>query len=175
MFRLTSPAPINANNLFWTEKEAKAKCEELKARRDNLGTNLANVSAPQLLEAEECRRLLEEHPGISLRDAVQGFLEIHQTRVPPFLSASCFKISLIVSQEKPALPEPLALAQKQLAGLNDILASDLTVRKLDETLQSFRPTVRNAFQRYLRLHSIGNQTQLSAKQPGSETRFRGSR
>jgi integrase len=44
----------------------------------------------------------------------------------------------------------LRWAQKQLAGLNDILASDLTVRKLDEALTPFRPTVRNAFQRYLR-------------------------
>jgi integrase len=136
---------------FWTEKEAKAKCEELKARRDNLGTNLANVSAPRLLEAEECRRLLEEHPGISLRDAVHGFLEIHQTRVASIPFGELFQ-KFIDSKAKKSLPylNHLRWAQKQLAGLNEILASDLTVRKLDETLQSFRPTVRNAFQRYLR-------------------------
>jgi hypothetical protein len=44
----------------------------------------------------------------------------------------------------------LRWAQKQLAPLNVVLASDLTARRLEEALQPFRPSVRNAFQRYLR-------------------------
>jgi hypothetical protein len=136
---------------FGPEKEAKAKCEELKARRDNLGTNLAGVTAPQLLEAEECRRLLEEHPGISLRDAVHRFLEMHQSRVASIPFGELFQ-KFIDTKAKKSPPYLIHLrwAQQQLASLNDILASDLTVRKLEEALQPFRPSVRNSFQRYLR-------------------------
>jgi hypothetical protein len=80
-----------------------AQIPVLKRRRDNLGTNLANVTAPQLLEAEECRRLLEEHPGISLRDAVHGFLEIHQTRVASIPFGELFqKFIDSKAQEEPA-------------------------------------------------------------------------
>jgi len=136
---------------FGTEKAAKGKCEELKTRRDNLGTNLATVTSPQLLEAEECRQLLEDHPGISLRDAVHEFLEIHQSRVASIPFGELFQ-KYIDSRAKKSRPylDHLRWAQTRLVELNDILASDLTVRKMDEALQQFKPSVRNAFQRYLR-------------------------
>jgi integrase len=136
---------------FETERAAKGKCEELKARRDNLGTNLANVTAPQLLEAEECRQLLEAHPGISLREAVQQFLEIHQTRTGSIPFGELFQkfVDSKATRSEPYVSH-LRWAGQQLSALNDILVSDLSVRRLEETLQAFRPSVRNAFQRYLR-------------------------
>jgi hypothetical protein len=38
----------------------------------------------------------------------------------------------------------------KIRGWHPILASDLTVRRIEEALQAFTPSVRNAFQRYLR-------------------------
>ena len=152
MFRPICPALVKRQQLFFgTEKEVRAKCDELKARRDNLGMNLAALTAPQLLETEECRQLLLKHPGITLRDAVQAFLEVHQTRTASIPFGELFQ-KFIDSKAKKSLPylNHLRWAQKQLAPLNVILASDLTARRLEEALQPFRPSVRNAFQRYLR-------------------------
>jgi integrase len=136
-----------------TEREAVAECERLKARRDNLQANLPDASASELLESAECRELLEEHPGLSLRDVVREYLEIRKTRTASISFRELFEKYLEARSRRS--PEHLAQMRwclKRLAKLNDVLACDLSTRMLDEALAPFTPSVRDQFRCHI--HSV---------------------
>src|SRR5260221_2780735 len=62
---------------FATEREAKAECETLKARKDNFGMSLNAMTPARIAEAAEAFKRLEGHP-ISLLDAVSMALTLHR-------------------------------------------------------------------------------------------------
>src|SRR5882762_100953 len=64
---------------FETEKEAKAECETLKARRDNFGNSLVAMTPARIAEAAEAFKILSPH-GTSLLDAVRDYLRRHQEK-----------------------------------------------------------------------------------------------
>src|SRR5258707_270613 len=64
---------------FETEKEAKAECETLKARRDNFGISLTAMTPARIAESVEAYKLL--HPlSVNLLDAVRGYIQRHTER-----------------------------------------------------------------------------------------------
>jgi hypothetical protein len=135
---------------FRTEAEARSKAEEVKARRDNLGTNLASVTAPQLLEVNECQELLEDHPELSLRNIVREYLKIHKTRTASIPFRELFEKYLEArSHRSPEHLYQMKWCLKNLEELHHVLACDLSTRMLDEALVSFTPSVRDQFRRHI--------------------------
>ena len=133
-----------------TQQEALAECEALRARRDNQRVNLPGLSAQQLLESDECRQLLAAHPGLSLREAVEGYLKVHQDRT----ASIPFRELFLRYLESRARRSPAHLYQMRwcltkLVTLHEVIASDLTTRMLEDALAPFSPSVRNQFRRYL--------------------------
>src|SRR6516162_5032301 len=72
---------------FRTEKEAKARAEEFKARRHNFGASLGNLTSSQIIEAADCYQILSEFPDARLKDAVFAYRETlrARSRSIPFL------------------------------------------------------------------------------------------
>jgi integrase len=135
---------------FETEKAAKTECEKLKARKDNFGISLTAMTPARITEASEAYKLLEPH-GIGLLDAVRGFLDTHQQRSASIPLGRLFDlyIEAKAKRSKPYLTQ-LTWANDRFRTLRDRLVSDITVRDLDALLEGEKPTVKNAFMRYLR-------------------------
>jgi integrase len=135
---------------FATKREAQTECEKLEARRDNFGFSLTAMTPARIAEAAECYKLLESS-SVSLTDAVRGFLEDHKQRSASLPFGQLFDLYL---EAKAKRSEPykvqLRWAKERFSALHDRLASDITVRDLDELLKGEKPTVKNAFMRYLR-------------------------
>jgi integrase len=137
--------------LFYeTEREAKSECEKLKARKDNFGISLTAMTPARIAEAAEAYKLLDPH-SIDLLDAVRGFLDAHNQRVASIPFAKLFDLYLEAKAKRSErYRTQLKWAKDRFESLHTKLASEITVRDLDEALKGERPTVNNAFMRYLR-------------------------
>jgi integrase len=136
---------------FVTKEEAKTECERLKARKANFGVSLGNLTSSQIVEAARCYRLLSDHPGVSLSDAVRGYLEVHHARnasVP--LSELFDKFLESKSKRTKKYLDQIRWARDHFESLHRKLASDITSRDLESVLSGLKPSVRNAFRRYVR-------------------------
>src|SRR5262249_1757301 len=61
---------------FAKEREAKAECETLRARRDNFGISLVTMTPARIAEASEAYKLLDPH-NLGLSDVVRDYLKRH--------------------------------------------------------------------------------------------------
>jgi integrase len=136
---------------FDTERAADAECERLKAKRHNLNASQSKLSAPRLIEAARCFELLEDFPDLSLEAVVRTGLDIYKQRNASLPFGKLFD-QFIESKKHRSQKYLIQLrwAKERLQSLNEVLASELTVRGIEEALQGFKPTVRNAFHRYIR-------------------------
>ena len=137
--------------LFYpTKMAASADVDALKARADNFGGSLTALTPRRIAEAAEAWKLLDPH-RIGLLDAVRGYLDDHKQRAASIPFAKLFDLFL---EAKAGKSEPylkqLNWAKDRLKPLHDRLTSDITVRDLDALLDGEKPTVKNAFMRYLR-------------------------
>jgi integrase len=135
---------------FETEREAKAKCETLKTRRENFGNSLTAMTPARIAAAAEAYNLLDPH-HIGLLDAVRGFLDDHRQRTDSIPFGQLFDLYLDAKAKRSEKYKvQLRWAKERFSSLHDRLSSDITVRDLDELLKGEKSTVKNAFMRYLR-------------------------
>lgn len=136
---------------FATRELALGAAERLKARRDNFGVSLGNLTSAQIVEAADCFEQLAAHPGVNLADAVRGYLELHKTRQGSIPLGELFGkfLDSRASKSAPYL-QHLRWARTAFESLAATLACDITVRDLETILETFTPSVRDAFRRYIR-------------------------
>jgi len=135
---------------FTTKKDALTECETLKARRDNFGVSLAAMTPARITKAAEAYKLLDPH-NIDLLDAVRGYLVTHKQRSASIPFGQLFKLFLEAKEKRSrAYRNHLQWLQKRTESIHNRLASDITVRDLDALLEGEKPTVKNAWMRYLR-------------------------
>ena len=136
---------------FATKDEANAECERLKARKDNFGVSLGNLTSSQIVEAAKCYKLLSDHPGVSLSDAVRGYIEVHQARNASIPLSELFdKFLESKAKRTKKYLDQIRWARDHFEPLHGKLASDITSRDLETVLSGLKPSVRNAFRRYIR-------------------------
>jgi integrase len=149
------PANLSENGkrqrkFFATKGEAKTECETLKARRANFGVSLTAMTPARIAEAAEAYKLLDPH-HLGLLDVVREYLETHKQRTASIPFGQLFDLYLEAkaSRSRKYL-EQLRWARESSSTLHDRLASDVTVRDLDELLKGEKATVKNAWMRYFR-------------------------
>jgi integrase len=138
--------------LFFSSRElALGECERLKTRKDNFGVSLGNLTSAQVVEAADCYEQLAAYPGVSLTDAVRGYLEVLKTRKGSIPFGELFERFLASKKGKsPAYLDALKWCRTNFEPLADRLACDIGVRDLETILEAFTPSVRDAFRRYVR-------------------------
>lgn len=136
---------------FATRNLALGEAERLKSRHANFGVSLGNLNSAQIVEAADCFEQLEAHPGVSLSEAVRGYLEILSTRKGSIPFGELFGQFLKAKAGK-SVPylDHLKWARTAFEPLAETLACDVTVRELEAVLERFTPSVRDAFRRYAR-------------------------
>lgn len=135
---------------FATKGEAKTECETLKSRRENFGVSLTAMTPAKITEASEAYELLEPH-HLGLLDAVREYLEDHKQRSASVPFGQLFDLYLDArATRSEKYKVQLRWLKGRLTALSDRLATDITIRDLDELLKGEKATVRNAWMRYLR-------------------------
>jgi hypothetical protein len=86
---------------FDTEREAKAECETLKARRDNFGNSLVAMTPARIAEAVEAYKLLDPH-SVGLLDAVRSHLQVISERAASVTFGAAFERFAELKQTKSA-------------------------------------------------------------------------
>jgi integrase len=146
-----SDTGIRRQLFFDTKTDASAECERLKARKDNFGVSLGNLTSSQIVEAARCYKLLSDHPGVSLFDAVRGYLEVHQARNASIPLSELFdKFLESKAKRTKKYLDQIRWARDHFEPLHGKLVSDITSRDLETVLSGLKPSVRNAFRRYVR-------------------------
>ena len=136
---------------FQTEKHAKAQCAALKARAKTFENSLTLLTPARIAEAAEAYQLLKEAGVESLVSAVRQHIAWRKKQSASIPFGELFENFLAAKAARsPKYIGQLRWAKNQLVPIHRVLACDLTVQQLDEALQGFLPTVRNAFHRYVR-------------------------
>jgi integrase len=146
-----SPTGKRQRLFFETRDAALGECERLRTRRDNFGVSLGNLSSAQVVEAADCYEQLAAHPGLSLSEAIRDYLELLKTRKGSIPFGELFDKFLASKKGKsPAYLAALKWCRTNFGPLADRLVSDIGVRDLEAILETFTPSVRDAFRRYIR-------------------------
>jgi integrase len=135
---------------FDTKKAATADVEKLKTRRDNFGVSLTQLTPAKIAEAAEAYSLLETY-NFGLLDTVREYIESHKQRAAsiPFGQMIDLYVEAKKNRSEVYLTQ-FRWFKTRTEPLHGQLASDITVRDLDKLLEGEKPTVKNAFMRYLR-------------------------
>jgi integrase len=137
--------------LFYeTDKAAKIECARLKAKRDNFGTSLANLSPDQIRQATKAFELLQPHK-IELLEAVQSFVEGHKQRTASISFKGLFDQFLEAKTDRnPEYLRELRITRDRFPSLHERMVSDITPLELETILSPLTPGARNPVMRYLR-------------------------
>jgi integrase len=136
---------------FDTRAAAIGFCEELKARRDNLGDALGSLSPAQIVDARGAFELLADHPELTLSEAVRGYLVVHQQKNTSIPFLDLYNLFLQAKAHRsPKYRKELEWIRDRLEPLHKTLACDITVRNLEPILDTMTPSVRNATMRYVK-------------------------
>ena len=135
---------------FETEREAKAECETLKARRENFGVSLGTMTPARIAEAAEAYKLLDPL-SVDLLTAVRDYTRRHHQ-----LNAS--KPWKEVFDEYQKLPKhrsekyqkELKDAGETMRPLDRKLVIEISPKNIQTVLWKFAPSTRNAKMRILR-------------------------
>lgn len=155
---------------FATRELAAGECDRLKTRRDNFGVSLGNLTSAQVVEAADCYEALAAHPGVSLSDAVRGYLETLATRKGSIPFGELFDRFLQAkAQKNPFYLQHLRWARGTFEPLADRLACDISVHDLEAILEPLKPSVRDAFRRYVRaVFNFGLRLDYIASNPAAK-------
>ena len=116
---------------FETEKEAKAECETLKARRDNFGNSLVAMTPARIAEAAEAFKLLSPH-GTSLLDAVRDYLRRHQEKTASKPWKEVFDEYLAMPKKRsPKYSRDLKEAQESMRCFDEKLIVEISAPRID--------------------------------------------
>jgi integrase len=143
---------------FKTEKEAKAECEALKARKDNFGISLSTMSAARIAEAAEAYKLLDPF-NVSLLDAVRAHVAGVKARSASITFGEAFnRFAEIKKGKSPKYNQEIKHTKATFEPLLDRMVCDITPADLEPILDRLPAASRNAKMR--RLRSVFN---LAAK------------
>jgi integrase len=135
---------------FTTEREAKAECETLKARKDNFGISLTAMTPARIAEAAEAYKRLEGVP-ISLLSAVETALALHKERNSSLPFDELFDLYLARIQKRSAKhKDSMRQTKDRFPSLHKTLACDITPKMLDELLLPLPPASRDLAMRHWR-------------------------
>jgi integrase len=155
-WRVNVPAELSETGkrqrlFFPTHKHAQAECERLKARKHNFGASLERLSASQIVEAAQAFELLEDHPQVSLKDAVRAYLEMLTARAKSISLAKLFELYLAVKTARtPKYLRALRNTRDRFEKLHVLLVCDITPADLEAILTRMPEGSRNAVMRHLR-------------------------
>jgi integrase len=145
-----SDTGVRRQLFFDTKKAAEIECERLKAKRDNFGTSLANLSQDQLRQATKAFELLEPQ-GVDLLNAVRAFLEAHEQRSASISFLALFNQFLEAKSDRnPEYLRELRITRDRFPSLHERMVSDITPLELETVLSPLTPGARNPVMRYLR-------------------------
>jgi integrase len=158
---------------FETEKEAKAECEKLKGRRDNFGLSLQNLTAHEIHEAAKAFELLHKHPGITLINAVRGYLEVVADRSKSVSWERCFaEYEALPKKRSPKYLKDVTETKDSLKALDAKLLVDITGEDLNTELSHLAASTRNARMRILRaVFNVGIKRRWLALNPVAQLDF----
>jgi hypothetical protein len=135
---------------FDTKSEASALCEQLKARRDDFGLSLLDMSPAKIAEASKAYRLPQPH-GIGLLDAVREHLRRHLERTASRPWRVVFDEYLAMPKKRSAkYSKDLREAGEPMRPLDETLVSEISPQDIDKVLSKYAPSTRNAKLRILR-------------------------
>jgi integrase len=135
---------------YETEKEAKAECETLKARRDNFGKSLTEMTPARIAAAAECYKLLDPL-GIDLLEAVRSHLQVVNQRAVSVTFGEAFDRFAEMKQAKSAkYRQEIRQAKAKFEPLLARSVSDVTANDLEPILDELPDASRNAKMRRLR-------------------------
>jgi len=137
--------------LFFNPKTgAVVVCEQLKARKDNLGVSLTALTSAKIAEAAEACNLLED-VNISLLSAVRSSLQAREARTASVTFLILFNQFLDAKVDRnPEYLRELRITRDRFPDLHERLVSDISHRDLEPFLASISPGGRNTVMRYLR-------------------------
>jgi hypothetical protein len=140
-----------SRHYFATEREAKAKAEELKTRRHNFGASLGNLTSGQIVEAADCQELLAEFPDASLKDAVLHYRQTLRDRAASIPFLKLFDLYLAKIQNRSTKHrDGMRQTRDRFPLLHEQLACDITAPVLEELLQPLPPASRDLTLRHWR-------------------------
>jgi integrase len=142
----------NRQQLFFdTKADAAAECEKLKARRDNFGTSLTEMTPARITEAGECYKILAPL-GVDLLSAVRSYVASHKARNAsiPFLDLFNLYINSRPETGNSGYLGELRITRDRWPKLHKKLASGIAPKDLDAVLAPLTPGARNPQMRYLR-------------------------
>jgi integrase len=135
---------------FETEKDAKAKCETFKSRRDNFGNSLAAMTPARIAAASEAYKLLDPH-GIDLLDAVRSHLQLVSERAASVTFGAAFDRFAELKLTKSAkYRQEIRQTKAKFEPLLGRLICDVSAKDLEPILDSLPAASRNAKMRRLR-------------------------
>jgi integrase len=136
---------------FALKKEAEAEAENLKARKDNHGSELtAMLPAARVAEAAAAYKLLEPL-GVSLLDTVRSHIAIIKSRSKSVSLGEVFDGFMEIKQNSsPKYQQELRQAKTTFEPLLDQLVCDISPSDLEPMLSSLPNASRNAKMRRLR-------------------------
>jgi integrase len=137
--------------LFYeTEAQAKAVCQQYKARKANFGLSLNILSPLRIAEAAEAYERLQPY-NIELLDAVNSYIEAHKQRIASisFLDLCNLYIDSRHDRNRDHL-KGLQNSRDRFPNLQTRMVSDITHRDLEPLLAPISPGGRNLVMRHLR-------------------------
>jgi integrase len=157
---------------FDTKAAATVECEKLRARKDNFGTSLTELTPARIGEAAEAYKLLEG-VNVSLLSAVRSFMDSYNQRTASITFVALFNQFLAAKSDrnKKYLTE-LRITRDRFPALHDRIVSDITHLDLDPLLSVISPGGRNPVMRYLRaVFFFGIRKGYLAENPVSRLEF----
>jgi integrase/recombinase XerD len=136
---------------FPTRETAQVECERLKARKDNFGTSLSELTSVQVVEAAKAFKLLAPYPGVSLTDTVNVHLATLRARAESVPLAKLFEMYLALKTSKsPKYQRALRNTRDRFKKFHNRLVSEITPHELELCLNRLPGASRNAEMRHLR-------------------------
>jgi hypothetical protein len=137
--------------LFYeTEREAKVESEKLKARADNFGISLREMSTVRIAKAAEAYKLLEPY-GIELLDCVRAHIAIlDQRRSSVTFGAAFDHFAELKKNKSVGYRQEIRHARATFGALLDRKICDITAADLAPILNKLPDGSRNAKMRRLR-------------------------
>jgi integrase len=152
---LNVPASISDNGkrqrlFFETREQAESQIMSIRSRRLTFGETLDTLSPARASEALAAYRLIEGI-GVTLLDAVNGFLTLHRERSASVPFRTLFDAYLAKIQKR-STKHTTAMRQTRdrFPELHELLACDITPKILDELLLPLPPASRDLTLRHWR-------------------------
>jgi integrase len=135
---------------FDTKGEAQAECEKLKARKDNFGVSLTEMTPARIAKASDAYRILDQF-NLDLLDAARAYVDTHKQRTAsvPFLDLFNQYLDAKQNRDETYLRE-LRITRDRMPELHARLVCDIDAGDLEPRLNAMQPAARNAVMRYLR-------------------------